>query len=54
MGMNAEGCQASPPTRISGSDSNFVRYVELDAAHFSNWGQPDTFSATLMNFLSQG
>jgi 3-oxoadipate enol-lactonase len=34
---------------ISGS-----RYVELDAAHLSNWEQADAFSAALMDFLNQG
>ncbi|AOW14369.1 3-oxoadipate enol-lactonase [Hydrogenophaga crassostreae] len=35
--------------RVSGS-----RYVELDAAHLSNWEQAEAFSAALMGFLSQG
>jgi 3-oxoadipate enol-lactonase len=30
------------------------RYVELDAAHLSNWEQPGAFSAALMDFLNQG
>lgn len=34
---------------VSGS-----RYVELDAAHLSNWEQPDAFTAALMSFLKQG
>ena len=34
---------------VSGS-----QYVELDAAHLSNWEQADAFSAALMNFLNQG
>ena len=34
---------------ISGS-----HYVELDAAHLSNWEQADAFSAALMDFLNQG
>jgi 3-oxoadipate enol-lactonase len=33
---------------ISGS-----RYVELDAAHLSNWEQADAFSEALMDFLNQ-
>ena len=30
------------------------RYVELDAAHLSNWEQADAFTAALMDFLNQG
>lgn len=30
------------------------RYVELDAAHLSNWEQAGAFSVTLMDFLNQG
>ena len=30
------------------------RYVELDAAHLSNWEQADAFTAALMDFLKQG
>ena len=33
--------------RISGS-----RYVELDAAHLSNWEQADAFTVVLMDFLN--
>jgi 3-oxoadipate enol-lactonase len=33
--------------RIAGS-----RYVELDAAHLSNWEQAGAFTATLMDFLN--
>jgi 3-oxoadipate enol-lactonase len=29
-------------------------YVELDAAHLSNWEQSDQFNANLLNFLSTG
>jgi 3-oxoadipate enol-lactonase len=29
------------------------RYVELDAAHLSNWEQADAFSEALMDFLNQ-
>ncbi|MBU0588917.1 MAG: 3-oxoadipate enol-lactonase [Gammaproteobacteria bacterium] len=35
--------------RISGS-----RYVELDAAHLSNWEQAGAFSVAVMDFLNQG
>lgn len=35
--------------RISGS-----RYVELDAAHLSNWEQAGAFTVALMDFLNQG
>jgi 3-oxoadipate enol-lactonase len=33
--------------RIAGS-----RYLELDAAHLSNWEQAGTFTAALMDFLN--
>ncbi|MFC7514899.1 3-oxoadipate enol-lactonase [Herbaspirillum sp. GCM10030257] len=31
-----------------------ARYVELDAAHLSNWEQAERFTATLVDFLTQG
>jgi 3-oxoadipate enol-lactonase len=31
-----------------------ARYVELDAAHLSNWEQAERFTATLIDFLTQG
>ncbi|WP_334191018.1 3-oxoadipate enol-lactonase [Noviherbaspirillum sp.] len=31
-----------------------ARYVELDAAHLSNWEQADIFTRTLVEFLSEG
>ena len=31
-----------------------ARYVELDAAHLSNWEQAERFTATLVDFLTEG
>ncbi|KRB73536.1 3-oxoadipate enol-lactonase [Noviherbaspirillum sp. Root189] len=31
-----------------------ARYIELDAAHLSNWEQAERFTATLVDFLTQG
>jgi 3-oxoadipate enol-lactonase len=31
-----------------------AQYAELDAAHLSNWEQPDAFTAHVVGFLTKG
>lgn len=43
----------SPPadSRALAASIAGARYVELDAAHLSNWAQPQAFNATLLDFF---
>jgi 3-oxoadipate enol-lactonase len=45
---------ATPPAdgRAAADAIPGARYVELDAAHLSNWEQPEQFTAALVDFLS--
>ncbi|MFL6719251.1 MAG: alpha/beta fold hydrolase, partial [Burkholderiaceae bacterium] len=45
---------ATPPAdgRAAADAIPGARYVELDAAHLSNWEQPEQFTTALLDFLS--